>query len=153
MNAPVPGSPDHEPVPEVFQRSFAVTIVAALALVYGSVLVASGVVTLLGADGDRGELFAGSVDLFFAAAALLIAAGAFFGQRWAWVLFMTVAVWVLTINLLRDFFFEDARYVPLAVGTLAVFLLTPRDVQVAFGVREPPTIRLDAPGRNPLDRV
>jgi hypothetical protein len=145
--------PEPGPAPRATGRPIAVTIVAAISLAYGIVLAVSGVQTLLGADADRGELVAGSVDLFFGAVALLIAVGSFYGRRWAWVMFMTVAVWMLTINLLRHFFFDDPRYLPLAVGTLAVFLLTPLDIQVAFGVRPPPNIRLDARTRNPIDRI
>jgi hypothetical protein len=133
------------------QRPSAATIVAIVALAYAILMTVSGVLTLLGADGDDGELFAGAWDLFFAAATLLAAAGAWRVATWAWVLFMVLAAWALTINLLRDFFYGDARYLPLALGTLVVFLLTPLDVQVAFGVRPPPNVQLDSPTRNPLD--
>jgi hypothetical protein len=62
-------------------------------------------------------------------------------------------VWGLTLNLLRYFFLGGARYVPFVAGTLAVFLLTPPDIQVAFRVRKPPNIRLDANTRNPIDSI
>lgn len=131
----------------------AVTLVALLALVYGIVLTVNGTLTLVGADGDNAEYFSGGSDLVLAAIAFVIAVGAFRVRRWGWVVFMTWAVWGLTLNLLRVFFIDDPRYVPLAVGTLAVFLLTPLDVQVAFGIRNPPNVRLDTTSRNPLDSV
>lgn len=139
--------------PAATQRPVAVTLVAVLALAYGIVLMARGVPTLSGADGDRSELFSGIVEIALAVVAFFIAIGAFRVRRWGWVLFMSWAVWGLTINLLRVFFFDDPQYVPLALATVIVFLLTPLDVQVAFGVRNPPNVRLDTLGRNPLDRV
>jgi hypothetical protein len=142
-----------EPMPAPTQRPLTVTIVAVIGLVYAILLIVSGVLTLGGADGERGELIAGSLDLFFAAAILVATVGAYRVERWAWVMFMTLAAWSLGINLLRDLFFGDPRYLPLAVGAFVVFLLTPFDVQVAFGVRAPPNVRLDSPTRNPLDRV
>jgi hypothetical protein len=125
--------------------------VAVLALAYGIALAGSGVHTLINADGERGQVFAGASDLFFAALALLIAVGAYRVSRWAWVLFMSWAVWGLTLNLLRVFFFDDPQYLPLALATLAVFLLTPLDIQVAFRVRHPPNVRLHTRSRNPID--
>jgi hypothetical protein len=141
------------PSPKAPGRPIGVTVVAIMALVYGIVLTISGVLTLLDAHGDNRQLFGAANDLFFAAVALLVAVGAFLGKRWAWVLFMSWAVWGLTFNLLRYFFLGGPRYVPLVVGTLAVFLLTPPDIQVAFRVRKPPNIRLDAPTRNPIDSI
>jgi hypothetical protein len=131
------------------RRPIAVTVVAIIALVYGIALTVSGVLALLDAEGETRDLFSGAVELFFAAVALLVAVGAFRVERWAWVLFMAWAVWGLTLNLLRVFFFDDPRYLPLGLATLAVFLLTPRDTQVAFGVRNPPNTAT----RNPLERV
>lgn len=129
------------------------TLVAVIALAYGIVLAVTGVLVLQDADGDHGELFSGAVSVGLAVVAFLVAFGAFRVRRWGWVLFMSWAVWGLTINLLRVFFFDAPQYVPLALATVVVFMLTPLDVQVAFGVRNPPNVRLDTTSRNPLDRV
>ena len=66
---------------------------------------------------------------------------------------MSWAVFGLTLQLLRVFFYDDPHYAPLVLGTVAVFLLTPLDTQVAFGVRNPPHVRIDSPSRNSLDGV
>jgi hypothetical protein len=135
------------------QRPVAVTLVAMLALVYGIVLTVDGAIVLFGADGEDGEVFAGVYDVVLAVVAFLIAYGAFRIRRWAWALFMSWAVFGLTLNLLRQFAYDDPRYLPLVLGTLAVFLLTPLDIQVAFGVRSPPHVQLDSASRNPVERV
>jgi hypothetical protein len=64
---------------------------------------------------------------------------------------MTWAVIGLTHQLFRHFFFDDANYVGMALNALAVFVLTPLDTQIAFGVRPPRNVDLSRPGRNPLD--
>lgn len=134
-------------------RPIAATLVAALAVVWGAVLAVSGALELRDAHGTDASLWAAAFELSLACLALVIAYGAFRVRRWGWVLFMTWAVWVLTVNLLRVFFFDDPRYVPLVVGTLTVLLLTPLDVQVAFRVRKPPTVRLGDAPRDSLGSV
>ena len=145
-----------QPPPSTTQRAprpVAVSIVAALAVLFGTFLTVRGVLTLLGADGERGELVDGAGDLGFAALAFVICVGGLRVERWAWVLFMSWAVFGLTLGLLRFFFFDDPVYWRLALGTVAVFLLTPLDVQIAFGVRAPPHVPTRNSTRNPVDSV
>jgi hypothetical protein len=73
-------------------------------------------------------------------------------RGWAWKLFMAYAVFGLTNQILRHFFFDDAYYLGMAMNVAAVLALTPRDVQVAFGIKEPAAAQLDLPTRSPLDR-
>jgi hypothetical protein len=133
------------------KRPIAATLVAIIAVIWSGVLTASVVRELLDWDRGDGVPWPTLIDVGFAALALLVAFGSFTVKRWGWALFMSWATFALTINLLRVFFLHDPRYIALVVGTLTVFLLTPRDVQVAFGVRNPPNIRLGASVRNPID--
>jgi hypothetical protein len=84
--------------------------------------------------------------------ALAVFVGALRVRSWAWVAFMTWAVIGLTDGILRMFFFGDPDYLSMAAFTVVVFLITPYDVQVAFGVRLPRNVSLASPTRNPLDR-
>ncbi len=88
-----------------------------------------------------------------AAVVFVVAFGAFRLRRWAWILFMSWAVVALTLQLLRVLFYDDPHYTRLVLGTLAVFLLTPLDTQVAFGVRSPQRVRTDSPSTSSLDGV
>ncbi len=134
-------------------RPVNVTVVAALALVFGLDLVVTGVLSLLGADGEQSEVVDGVVNLASAGVAFVVAIGAFGLRRWAWILFMSWAVVALTLQLVRVFFYDDAHYTRLVLGTVAVFLLTPLDTQVAFGVRSPPSVRIDSPSASSVDGV
>jgi len=138
--------------PPARTRPIAATLVVVMALVWGAVLAANGVIALGDARNGDASTWPAVSDLLFACLAVLVAVGAFRVARWGWVLFMTWAVWALTVNLLRVFVFGDPQYLPLVVATLTVFMLTPLDVQVAFGVRNAPNVRLGS-SRNPLDRV
>jgi hypothetical protein len=133
-------------------RPAAVTIVAALAVVAGSYFIVDGVLTLLDADRDNtGEIFDGIVPVAQGLLTLVVAAGALRMRPWAWKLFMTLAVVGLTIQILRHFSFGDPRYARMALNAFVVFALTPRDVQVAFGIRSPANADLTQRTRNPLD--
>ena len=133
-------------------RPVAVTIVAALALLFGGYLIVDGVLTLLDADrDDTGTIVDGSLAVLLGILALFVAVGALRMRPWAWKLFMTLAVFGLTVQILRHFSFGDPRYARMAVNAFAVFALTPSDVQVAFGIRPPPNADLAHPTRNPLD--
>jgi hypothetical protein len=135
------------------KRPLAVTIVAALAFAGGVYYLVSGGIALADAyGGDDDRLFEGIVEIVFGTFALLISLGAIGMRRWAWQAYMTWAVVGLTVQILRHFFYDGANYVAMAVNTFAVFALTPRDVQIAFGVRPPDNVDLAAPTRNPLDR-
>jgi hypothetical protein len=122
-------------------RPVPVTIFALLALVFAAFLTVQGVLTLIDAEGEREALIEGAIELGSAALAFAVCFGAVRVKRWAWVVFMSWAVFGLTLQLLRVFFFDDPVHWRLAFLTVAVFLLTPLDMQIAFGVRKPPHVR------------
>jgi hypothetical protein len=132
------------------ERPTAVTIVAALAVLAGGYFIVDGALTL---SDDTDKLVDGGVAIGLGLIALVIAFGALRMRAWAWKLFMTIAVVGLTIQILRHFAFGDPRYARMALNAFIVFALTPRDVQVAFGIRESRNVDLTQPTRNPLDSV
>ena len=69
--------------------------------------------------------------------AIAIAVEALRMRRWAWVAFMAWALLGLVHQLLRHFFYDSADYLAMALDAVAVLVLTPLDVQIAFGVRPP----------------
>jgi hypothetical protein len=145
-----------QPPPSPTQRAprpVAVSIVVALAFGFGTFLTVRGVLALLGADGERRQLVEAVGELVYALLAFAVCIGGLRVERWAWVLFMSWAVFGLTLGLLRVFFFDDPTYWRLALGTVAVFLLTPLDVQIAFGVRNPPHVRTGNSPGNPVESV
>ena len=113
-----------------------------LALAAGALNLAEGVVTVLD-GGDASRLAEAATDLALGLLALAIARGTFRMASWAWAAIMTWAAIGLTNELLRHFFFRDVNYAVMAIDAAAVFILTPRDMQVAFGVRTPPAPVLD----------
>ena len=128
--------------PTVFQRPakrpVAVTFVGVLALAAGLYHLVGGGLTV--ADGgSTGRLAEGAFDLAFGLLALAIGRGALRMSPWAWTALMTWAVIGLTHQLLRFFFYGDESYGMLAVDAVVVLALTPREMQVAFGVRRRPT--------------
>ena len=122
-------------------RPVPVSIFALLALAFSVLLTVLGVLTLIEAEGEREALVEGAVELGSAVLAFAVCVGAMRVKRWAWVAFMSWAVVGLTLQLLRVFFFDDPVHWRLAFITVAVFLLTPLDMQIAFGVRKPPHAR------------
>jgi hypothetical protein len=142
---PVPATPTKRPA--------SVSIVTFLAIVVAgySFFEAGRTLREAGSDDTR-ELLDGAMQIGLGVLALAIAYGAFRMRPWAWKLFMVWAVVGLTTQLLRYFSFGDPEYVRLAVSAFVVFALTPRDVQVAFGIRPPPNAQLARTTRNPLDR-
>ena len=134
------------------KRPVAVTLVALLALVFGAYHAADGIVILLG-GGDTSKLSEGAADLALGVCALGIGRGALRMRRWAWAAFMVWAVLGLAHQLLRHFFYADANYVAMALDTIAVLVLTPLDVQIAFAVRSPRNVTLDHAARNPIDGI
>jgi hypothetical protein len=146
-----------EHVPEVatgsglaVKRPVAVTFVGALALIVGTYHAVDGVVVLVN-GGDASRLAEGAFDLALGVLALCIGRGALRMHRWAWAAFMTWAVIGLTHQLVRHFFYDDANYLAMALDTVAVLVLTPLDVQIAFAVRPPRNLHLDHAARNPID--
>ena len=137
-------------------RPVIATFIGAIACVWGLVLVPLGAAVVAEAEGqsDEAGIGAGVGLLFLGAFAFAIAYGAFRIKRWAWVAFMTWAAVGLATNLLRVFFFPaEPHYETLAISALTVFLLTPLEVQVAFGVRTARLATLDTSSRNPIDGV
>lgn len=135
-------------------RPTAVPIVAALAVLAAGYFIVDGVLTLRDADRDHaGEIVDGAIPVAQGLLTLVVAFGALRMRPWAWKLFMTLAVIGLTTQILRHFSFGDPRYARMALNAFIVFALTPRDVQVAFGIRPPPDVDLTQPTRNPLDSV
>jgi hypothetical protein len=129
-------------------RPIAATFIALLACGSGVSVAVTGVKLVLDAGGDEEDIAAGSSMLVLASFYFVIAVGALRVKRWAWVLFMTWAALMLAVNLLRRYFFDaEPSYLVLALSTLTVFLLTPLDVQVAFGVRAAPSAPLDSHDR------
>lgn len=118
------------------RRPIAVTIVGVLALAAGALNLAEGVVGLLD-GGDASRLAEAATDLALGLLALAIARGTMRMTTWAWAAIMTWAAIGLTDELLRHFFFRNVNYALMAIDALVVFLLTPREMQVAFGVRTP----------------
>jgi hypothetical protein len=135
-----PGRPAKRPV--------AVTFIALLALVVGAYHAGEGIDALLG-GGDANELTRGAVDVALGVLAIAIAFGAWRMRRWAWAAFMTWAVVSLLHQLLRHFFYGDPSNLSMTLDVVAVLVLTPLDVQIAFGVRPSRNVVLDH--ANPVD--
>ena len=142
--APVPRQPRVRPV--------TVTVVAVLILVVGAYNIVDGVVVLV-SGGDDSKLAEGAFEVAFGLLTIAIGSGALQMRRWSWAAFMTLAVIGLTHQLLRNFFYDHPNYLTLGLLTLAVFVLTPLDVQIAFGVRPPRNVLLANAARNPVDSV
>jgi hypothetical protein len=129
-----------------------VTFVGLLMLVVGAYNLIDGVVVLVG-GGDNSKIAEGAFEVGFGLLAIATGNGALRMRRWAWAAFMTLAVVGSTQQLLRHFFYDHPNYLSLALITLAVFALTPLDVQIAFGIRPPRNVLLDDTARNPIDSV
>lgn len=130
-------------------RPTAVVIVVALAIVVGCWEIGSGIYALTQDKDSR--VWGGAISVVLGLLLLVSAGGAWQVRRWAWAAFMTIAVVGLTHQLLRHFVFEDPNYISMAFNTIVVLVLTPLDVQYAFGVRPPRNVDLARPTRNPLD--
>jgi hypothetical protein len=143
----------HVPDPRpLAKRPVAVTLVGWLMFAVGAYNVVDGVVVLVN-GGDNSSLAGGAVGIVFGLLAIGIGNGALRMQRWAWAAFMTLALVGLTHQLLRNFFYDHPNYLSLALTSLAVFALTPLDVQIAFGVRPPRNVILEHTARNPIDSL
>ena len=132
------------------RRPVAVTLVGALALVVGAYDVVDGVVVLVH-GGDANRLAAGAFHVALGVLAIAIGISALRMKRWAWAAFMTLAVVGLTQELLRHFFYGNPDYLVMALVTVTVFVLTPLDIQIAFGVRPLRNVILADVARNPVD--
>jgi hypothetical protein len=126
----------------------AVTFVAVLALIVGGYHVAHGVIVLVD-GGDSSKLAEAAFDVVLGGFAIAIGVAALRMRHWSWVAFMTWALIGLVHQLLRYFFYDNPDYLAMALDTAAVLVLTPLDVQIAFGVRPPRHVALERTSRNP----
>jgi len=131
-------------------RPVAVTFVAFLALTVGVYHTVHAVIALV-EGGGASTLAEGALDLALGLLAVVIGLAALRVRRWAWVAFMTWALIGLVHQLLRHFFYDHPDYPAMALDTLCVLVLTPLDVQIAFGVRPPPNVVLERATSNPRE--
>jgi hypothetical protein len=125
------------------RRPVAVTFVALVGLLLGLYHVAHAIRVLLD-GGDDSRLAEAALDLALALLVIAIAVAALRMRRWAWVAFMTWALIGIVHQLLRHFFYDHPDYLTMALDAAAVLVLTPLDVQIAFGVRPPRNVALDS---------
>jgi len=130
------------------RRPTAVTFVSVVALLVGGYHIAHGVHSLV-RGGSPSFVAEGVVDLALSGFAIAIGIAALRMRRWSWVALMSWALVGLVHQLLRRFFYDDPDYVTMALDTLVVLLLTPLDVQIAFGARPPRNVSLEA--RRPVE--
>ena len=149
MEPPVPTGPGAR---RPARRPVVVTFVALLGLIVGGYHVAHAIAALL--DGESSSTVAeGALDLALGLLAVAIALAALRMRRWAWVAFMTWALVGLVHQLLRHFFYDHPDYLAMALDAVAVLVLTPLDVQIAFGVRSPRNVPLEPTSRHPGELV
>jgi hypothetical protein len=128
------------------RRPVAVTFVALLAMVVGAYHVVHGVAVLV-EGGSSSKHAEGIADLVQGGFAIAVGIAALRMRRWSWVAFMTLTLIGLVHQLLRHFFYDNPDYVAMALDAVVVLVLTPRDVQIAFGVRPPRNVVLEPPPR------
>jgi hypothetical protein len=134
------------------RRPAAVLFVALLGLVVGGYHVAHAIAVLIDRESSS-KVAEGALDLALGLLAIAIALAALRMRRWAWAAFMTWALLGLVHQLLRHFFYDNPDYVAMALDAFAVLVLTPIDVQIAFGVRPPRNVALEPVSRHPSELV
>jgi hypothetical protein len=127
-----------------------VTLVGSFAFGVGIYYIVDGVLALRGNPGTSALAEAASV-ITLGVFAIVFGFGALRLRHWAWAALMTWAVVGLMNQLLRVFFFDHPEYLAMALDVVAVFVLTPLEVQVAFGVRGVPQAER-VPDRTGQDR-
>ena len=129
------------------RRPTAVTLVGLLVLAAGLLNLTKGVLAVVD-GGDASKLSEAAIDLALGVLALAIGRGTFRMASWAWAAIMTWSAVGLTNELIRHFFYRDVNYAVMAIDAAVVLLLTPRDMQIAFGVRTPhaPVLEPETPG-------
>ena len=132
------------------RRPVAGTFVAVLALIVGGYHVAHGVYVLVD-GGSSSKLAEAAADLVVGALAIGIGVAALRMRKWSWVALMTVTLIGLVHQLLRRFFYDDPHYLAMALDTVVVLMLTPLDVQIAFGVRPPRNVSLEPASRHSFE--
>ena len=126
----------------------AVTVVAGLAAAVGAYEIGHGVSVAV-RGGSASLLSEGVFDLVLGGVAIAIGVAALRMRRWSWVALMSWALVGLVHQLLRHFFYDNPDYLTMALNTLVVFVLTPLDVQIAFGARPPRNVALET--RHPVE--
>jgi hypothetical protein len=134
------------------RRPAAVTFVALLGLILGGYHVAHAIVVLVD-GGSSSKVTEAGIDLVLGLLAVAIALAALRMRRWAWVAFMGWALLGLVHQLLRHFFYDHPDYLAMALDGVAVLVLTPLDVQIAFGVRPHRNVALEPASRHPSELV
>lgn len=122
------------PPPPRPRRPLSVTVVGWFAFVVGVYYVVDGVLGLRG-NPDSSALAGAATVLALGVFAVGFGYGALKMRSWAWAALMTWAVVGLMNQLLRVFFFDHPDYLAMALDVVAVFVLTPLEIQVAFGIR------------------
>ena len=145
-------APSGSTSPRSARRPTAVLFVAVFGLVLGVYHVGYAITVILDRE-DSSAITEGVLDLALGLFAIGIAVAALRMRRWAWVAFMTWALVGLVHQLLRHFFYDHPDYVAMALDAFAVLVLTPLDVQIAFGVRPPRNVALESAGTDPVERV
>jgi hypothetical protein len=134
------------------RRPTAVLFVALLGLALGGYHVVHAILVLIDRE-DSSTVAEGVLDLALGVLAIAISFAALRMRRWAWVAFMTWALVGLVHQLLRYFFYDHPDSVAMALDAFAVLVLTPLDVQIAFGVRPSRNVALDSPSTHPGELV
>jgi hypothetical protein len=132
------------------RRPAAVTFVALLGLILGVYHGAHAIVVLVD-GGSPSKVAEAVIDLILGLLAFAIALAALRMRRWAWIAFMAWALVGLVHQLLRHFFYDNPDYVAMALDAFAVLVLTPLDVQIAFGVRPPRNVALEPASTHPSE--
>lgn len=134
------------------RRPAAVVLVALLGLGLGAYHVAHAIIVLIDRE-NASAVAEGAFDLALGMLAIVIAVEALRMRRWAWVAFMTWALVGLVHQLVRHFFYDNVDYLAMALDAAAVLVLTPLDIQIAFGVRPPRSVVLDPASRHPGELI
>jgi hypothetical protein len=72
-------------------------------------------------------------------------------RQCSWVALMSWALVGLVHQLLRRFFYDNPDYLAMALDTVVVLVLTPLDVQIAFGARPPRNVALETTSRHSVE--
>jgi len=131
---PVEGGGTSTAAPPPPKRPASVTVIAYLVFVGGVSYIVDGLLALRG-NPSNGALAEAATVLALGVLAIMFGVGALRLRHWAWAALMTWAVVGLMNQLLRVFFYDHPDYLAMALDVIAVFVLTPLEIQVAFGVR------------------
>ena len=131
---------------ETHRRPRAVTFIAWLSIIEGSIAIALAAVLLAGwgynlaplDQADTSSYLYGGVLLGVSGVGLLVSSGGLLLLRaWAWTLAMATQCLTLTVAL-YEYLSNDPDYVLMVLGVLAVLLLNRQEVRLAFEPAEHP---------------